>query len=696
MFETYYSILLIVFIIPVSFLISYLHYRGTSLSTFRKTTLILLRFLGFSLISILILFPVVRLIEYSFKENKDIVLIDNSLSMKIENRDSILKDKVSFFIQTLENNKRNYDIYLFSGSLIKKINKDDIFNIKYDSIENFKTNLDISIKEILEVEKENKINSINIFSDGIINDGYDLLSLNGVNVKLNFFLIGDTEQKKDLVLKEVLFNKYSYIFAEVPIVVRFSSYKLDKNVKINLYEEDKLIKSEYQNVTQDKSDYEIVFIVKSETEEIKKYKVEIEPDNSEITIKNNYRNFYIKFIPNKFNIMVLSGYPSPDLSFLKNQIQKIGNIKADYFTQKEGTSFYEGNFENLKGYSVVIFFGFPTVETQTVILEKLKKEIEKYGVPIFFFAMRKVDYEKLRYFENYLPFKINKTEATEISIKLKPVKNANVYYPFNFKNIENFPELTYNPSVIKQNPNSEVFLSAFNEVSPVFLISNTETNKSAAFCAYGLNNWRLNPKNVDYEPVFNSILINTISILYDYEKQKLITVTPLKDEFSRFENLILKVKLNPLALESGNIKLRIYNSENEIYPNLVKIDEYNLQSKLILEQKGDYFTEAYIENLDIPEARDYFRFYVNENNFEYNDTRAREDYLYRLSTFTNGVNLTNLNENDLSEIFKSEKQEEISFDYVKNIYLNYNPIYIIVIILLFSIEWFLRKKFNLP
>ncbi len=197
-----------------------------------------------------------------------------------------------------------------------------------------------------------------------------------------------------------------------------------------------------------------------------------------------------------------------------------------------------------------------------------------------------------------------------------------------------------------------------------------------------MNHWRLTSINYNYEPVFNSILVNSISTLYDYEKQKRIIVNPLRDEFSCFENSIINVKYNPSYEKAEDkINLHIYNSDVNIFPNIFKIDDYNFQARLRLEKVGDYYAEAYIENMDIPEAKDYFRFYINENNFEYNETRAREDYLNRLSNFTGGKNLTNLDENNLKNLFSFEIQEEGSFQYIKNIYLNYNPVYIIIVIL---------------
>jgi len=699
-FETYYSILFIILIIPLSFIISYFHYKNVELTKLKKYFLVLLRFLSLALILVLLLFPVIRLIEYIYKESKDIILIDNSLSLKLENRDSLLKVKVKDFVNILEDNNRDYDIFLFSGSLIKKISKDEVESINYDSIDNFKTNLDISLKEILDYEKDSKINTITIFSDGIINDGTNILGISGVNFKINYFLIGDRQQKPDLVLNELLYNKYSFISAYIPILVKFSSYNINKNVRINLYEEDKLVNYIYQNVTQDKIDYEVLFNIKSDIETIKRYNVDIEPDNMEITTKNNYRNFHIKFISNKFNILVLSGNPSPDFSFFKNQIQKIENIKADYLTQKDGVNFYEGNLNDFREYSCIVFWGFPTARTSQMILDKIKQEVEIYKTPLFFFAMGNVDYSKLKNFENYLPFIINSTESSEISIKLKPViqvnKNNSFNFKYNFSGIENFPPLFYKPNLITSKPNSDILLSSSNELSPVFLVSYTEKNKSAAFLAYGLNNWRLNPVNYNYEPVFNSVLVNTISALFDYEKQKRIIVEPIKDEFSLYENVIINVRLNPLKNKDDKVGLHIYNPNIDLYPSLKGIGEHNFESRFKLENKGDYYSEAYLENIDTPETKDYFRFYINENNFEYIETRAREDYLIRLSNITGGKDLSNLDNNDINDLFSVNSKDRNEIEYLKNIYLNYNPIYIIILILLFSLEWFLRKKFNLP
>ena len=72
-----------------------------------------------------------------------------------------------------------------------------------------------------------------------------------------------------------------------------------------------------------------------------KYKIEIEPLEDEITKKNNFNDFFIKYLNNKFKVLVIAGGPSPDLGYVSEELKRIRNFETTFLTQKSADAYYE-------------------------------------------------------------------------------------------------------------------------------------------------------------------------------------------------------------------------------------------------------------------------------------------------------------------------------------------------------------------
>ena len=91
------------------------------------------------------------------------------------------------------------------------------------------------------------------------------------------------------------------------------------------------------------------------------------------------------------------------------------------------------------------------------------------------------------------------------------------------------------------------------------------------------------------------------------------------------------------------------------------------------------------------------KFLVGNNNFEYLETQPDQMLLNEVASATGGKKLNGLSESEIQSVYEESgrnRSNEIlsskSFD------LNINPYYLGFIILFLSLEWFLRKRNNLP
>lgn len=701
-FKTDYSFLSIFAALLLAGLISYFYYRKSKLENSQKKIFTLLRFFSLFFIFSLLLSPAITFIKNTFENPVNVFLIDNSESLLIEKRDDKLKSLLSDKIKNLDAGNSENRYFLFSGNLYNEIKEKEFDTITFSGINNFNTDLTNSFYSLKEKISGSNLSSATVISDGIINSGGNpLTAARSLNIPVNYILTGDTVQKKDLVLKNIYYNKTVFIESNVPVNLEINSFNYDRNIKVNLYEEDKLIGYKDLKVDASQNNYNLNFNITSNIEKIAKYKVEIEGLDDEITLKNNYAEFFIKFVNNKFKVLVLAGGPSADFAFIKEEIQKIKNFETTFLTQKSATEFYENTMPDISGFDTYILIGFPTALTNQNILNEIKSSLDKENSSLMFFSSRNTDFKKLSILEDKLPFKVSSESDKEEETGIKSVskidneifKNQNLISPIN-----SFPNIFKTASVFSVNPSSETFLLMSRNSEPAFVIQNSEKNHSAAFLAYGMYKWRLNKEKNNAGEVLNYLLASSIVAITNKDGKKSFNAETTKPVYSKFEDVIFSARIVNFNLQGGEkIKVDIKGNGLEKSLELNKKDNRFYEGTINIPVEGnyDYNASLYSQNNLVESIQG--RFAIGENNFEYKLTRADNSLLNVLSNETGGRNFTGLNTNDINEAlnkFNDRNKSEIKLR--KNFELNVNPYFLGIIIFLLCLEWFLRKRNSLP
>lgn len=701
-FKTDYNFIFIPVIVLISFLISYFYYKNSKSEPLQKALFTSLRFLSVFSILLLFLSPVFSFIKDVLKDPVNVVFIDNSLSLTIENRQEELKQAVTEKIENSFQDNSENRYFLYSGNLGKEINEDEINSLTYSDKNNLRTNLTSSINSLGEQLRNKNLSSVTIISDGIINEGGNPFnSVKSLNSAFNYILIGDTIQKNDLLVKNVFYDKNVFKESNVPVKVEINSYNYDRNITVNLYEEDVLTDTKNINVTGGIISYEVSFTVRSDIETIKKYKVEIPAIENEITDKNNSEEFFIRFTDNKFKVLVLAGGPSPDLAFVKEEIGKIKNFETTFLTQKSATEFYEGTEPDLSLFDSYIFVSYPTGITNISILNRIKENIVKNNSSLIFIAGKNVDYKKLAILETNLPFKasgISEVEE-ETGIKSIIVTESEIFKSSGLlTSVNNFPNIFKTKTIFSINPSSETFLISSKNSEPVFVIENSNRNRSAAFLAYGFYRWRLNSKDNNSGEIFNYLISNSLIAITDKEKKNKFKLETTKPVYSKFENVKFNAQITNFDLKGGEyIKVNISGKEYKSELTLSKINNEFYNGDISIPVNGDYeFTgELFSGNTSVQSIKG--RFLIAEDNKEFKLTRSDNSILSSLAAETEGRNLTNQSSaeiknilNDLNEKSRSEYSARQNFEF------NINPYFLMFVIFLLCLEWFFRKRNNLP
>jgi hypothetical protein len=700
-FKSDYNFLFIPLMIAASSLAAYLYYKHSRLDSLKKTFLSSLRFLSVFFILLNLLSPVLSFIKNNIITPVNVFLVDNSLSITIEGRQENLNKILSKTESTVPGNSDNL-YYAFSDNLMNEIKGDELKSLNFSGKDNFNTNLTASLNSLQDILRNKYISSVTVISDGIINAGGNpLVAAKSMNVPFNYFLTGDTVQKKDVLIKNIFYNKKAFRESNVPVIAEINSYNIDRDIRISLFEDDKEVESKILNVNTGKNNYEVNFNVNSGTEAIKKYKVQAEQTDGEITYLNNSEEFFIKFTDNKFKVLVLAGGPNPDFAFLKEEILKVKNFEPTFLTQKSSGEFYEGTPENLDSYDSYILIGFPTSITNVSLLNEISEMTRKNKSSLLFFAGRNTDYKKLSVLEGQLPFRVISISESEEETGVKSVSNIDQSI---FKKAEiltsvnGYPNIFKTATVFAANSTAETILLSGRNSEPAFVIDNTSTGKCAAFLTYGFYKWRLNNQNNNSGDVLSFLITSSVLALTDKESKNKFNIETTKPVYSPFQNVKFDAVIGNYELKGNEIiKIRISGGEYKSELNLLRQNNKIFTGEINIPVKGNYDYTAELFSGDKSEQEIRGKFIVDDDNFEFKTTKADNSVLSVLSAETGGKNFTNLGEGDINSFLKeinSKSKSEIKS--LSSIEFNTNPYFLYALIFLLCLEWFFRKRNNLP
>lgn len=699
--NTEYNILYFLVSTAIAIIISFFFYRKTNIPFTSKILLISLRTAGILLVFVLLIFSYITIKNKQAVKPVNIFLIDNSYSISLGNGNNDIVKSFDIF-KSLENSNAENKFYIFANDMISEIPDKHLPDTSEIKTGRDGTNLTGTIESISKSFEDRKISSINIISDGLINKGGNPFSaIMQTNAMVNYYLTGDTIQRNDLSVKNVFFNKTSYAGSNTQILAEINSYNYDKDVKINLFEDDIKIQDKDIKVSKELNQYNVRFDIKSGNEGIKKYKIEIAREPDELTEKNNSEEFFINYISNKFKILVISGNPSPDFAYLKGTIQSTENLEASFFTQKAAGVFYEGQIPSMEGFNILLLINFPDAATDVNFLEKLNGELGNINLPVFFITGSNTDYERLKIIENYLPFTISDSKGTEEKASIKFINDIsqNKINVFNFgKSINNIPEIFIPGITVTPKSGVQTILYSGKLSKPVLFYSESEKIKAASLLGYGFYKWRLNSSNTESKELLGNILKGITINIGDKEKSKKITINTEEQEFSPYEEIKINGTIN-LSNPNGSesVKLQIYNNNISKEVQVTKSSVNSFFANIIGMQNGEYYIKCTLFENGTETGNDIKKILVKESNREFKETVADAKLLNELSNKTGGSRITNDNINEIKDkIYNKNQTDETITNSDSKLFLNSSIFILALMIVIFAIEWFLRKRLNLP
>ena len=693
----------LVIILVIGFTIFVYRYTVPNISRLKKVLLVVVRSLTLALLLLAIFEPTLTIIKKNILRPITLFFVDNSRSILV-NDGSDKDKKILNIVNELKQTDLIRNTYLNSfGSRITELNSDSLEKI---SFKEGSTNFSNIFENI--ANDKNNVSAAVILSDGVITDGSNpIYAAEKIGIPVFTVGFGDTTKRKDMAIKNVLYNEF--IYAETPTTLTSAIVNegfANRTIDLSFYEHDLLLHQ--QNITLSSDGIQTIQLSYTpKTSGEKKLALSLSGIEGEYSKANNRKVFYINVLSNKVKVLLLAGSPSSDLSFIINTLLTDNNLSVNSITQIGNNKYLEKNNREklLDSVDVLVLIGFPSKETSPELLNKTASLISEKNIPYFFVLSGSTDFTKLNQIKKDLPFVPNNVGNNFLEVQPN-VSSDQSKNPL-LQNKSSDPIAAWNNLPPVYQPFSDFIPKPESEIVAKVKMNNIPTNKplllsrrlgnkrSIAVLAKDIWKWKLQTALKDQD-VFDRFVLNCIRWLNSPDDKKRVQIKTVKKLFSLGEEVEFTAQIyddafNPVS--DAEVKVKVKNDKDKFELNLNSLGNGLYEGVLQANKPGNYsfIGEAKLNNKLL--GNDNGLFNIGEIDIEMMDPGIDYEFLNTLANISGGKyfdpdqykTLFNL----LSDLNNKSSKEKID---TKEYSLWSNEFLMIAIILLFGIEWFVRKR----
>ena len=678
-------------------------YTVPNITTAKKIILIIIRSLSLVLLLLAIFEPTLTIVKTNILKPIVLFFVDNSKSILVN--DGFEKDKK---ILNIVDELKQTD--LINSTELKSFGS-KIFDLSPDSLDKHTFNegsTNFSNIFTQTANDKNNISAVVIISDGVITDGSNPIYMaEKSGIPVYTVGVGDTAKRKDIEIKNVIYNEF--IYAETPTILNAAIINegfANKIISLSLYENDLLL--EQQNITLSADgvqNFQLNYAPESSGE--KKIAISLSTIEGEFSKANNKKVFYINVLSNKVRILLLAGSSSSDLSFIKNTLLTDNNLSVNSITQIGINEYLEKNNREklLDSADVLLLIGFPSKEAAPELLKKVTSLISEKNVPYLFVLSGSIDFGKLNQLKKDLPFVVNNIGNSYLEVQPGVPSDQSKNPLLQNKSTEpviawnNLPPVLQPFSDFTSKPESEIVAKVkINNIltnKPLILTRRLGNQRSIAVLANNIWKWKLQTALKDQD-VFDRFILNSIRWLNSPDNKKRIQIRTVNKLFSLGEEVEFTAQIYDDAFNTvsdAEVTVKVKNEKDKFELNLNSLGNGLYEGVLQTNKPGNYsfVGEAKLNNKLL--GNDNGLFNIGEIDIEMMNPGMDYEFLNTLANVSGGKYfnpdqykaLFNL----LSDLNNKSAKEKID---TKEFSLWSNEFLMIAIILLFGVEWFVRKR----
>ena len=519
--------------------------------------------------------------------------------------------------------------------------------------------------------------------------------------------VGDTSEQKDILIRKVLTNEITYVGTKVPVHVMVHSAGFGgEHVQVSLRQGTAILDEKSLVLEPGTRDYLVPLSFIPEKEGTQKYEAEISQLPGELASQNNRMSFFTKVLKSKLHVTLIAGSPSQDVACIQDILTNDKNIEVKTFIERENGRFYEGELtaQGLADIDCLVLVGFPTSRSSSqssqVVLDAEK--------PLLTLLSRTMNFDKLQTLDPILPFSAGSVDGNELQVFANIPERQRNNPILKIGNAANsldvwskLPPVFQPKGIFRAKVESEILATVrFQSVllnDPFIIIRNVNRKKSVSVLGYGLWRWSmLSSSGSGTEKVLEGFLGNTIRWLTTQEDARRIVVQPSKHIFTtqdavEFTAQVYDDSFQPL--DDAQIEVRVQRG-NEMSPLVLNpLNSGQYQGVYDRLSEGEYKFEATVKVNSTLIGEDQGAFSVGGFNAEYLETRMNMPLLQQIAAQTGGQYYES---NEISSLLHDVtslpnfKPRDVSKSAEIEIW---NSRWMLaLVIFVFALEWFLRKR----
>lgn len=669
----------------------------SSIPTWKRRLLILLRASALLILALLLLNPFLTFENIETEKPQIYVYLDNSQSVDVERGNYEGLETYEQILEDLENSLNpayGYSFQLFGESIQEGAAVTGSENV---------TNLQSVIDHISQNQGE-FVASI-LLSDGIFTQGRDpTFSAQNLSVPIFTIPLGDTTEVRDVRISDIDYNRLSYTntLERIRVEVQQDGYG-EENAVVQLLEDGDLIQSEEIRFTESTSSHLVEFEVEMTEEGFYDFTVNIPVLENEFDERNNRESFMIEVLDDKTAIFSLAFEVHPDIGAIRRLIasdQQNELIQSNWLRDNRFSGVDPRELESDP--DLIILHGLP--DENDSVFDWITDQNE---IPVLIFQMPQ-SLQKINSFSEMNPpvSRINNAGSV-LDIHLNNTRElySHPLLEFDIVDFRRFPTLKALRGNYQLNTISELLLEAeYQRVEtdiPVLVVQSGALRRMALVNAYGWNRFELSA-NEDINNFYSDFFTSLISWTTTSPDQRNLTLEPVKDTFTDSESVRIRANLvnesnDPepdatveiVTTEAGSDEQQTFRMRS------TGGGDYNVDIGSFPE--GLYQVEGTARKGDRLIGQAETRFTVSESSLEFVNTKRNDRVLEQLATRTGGLFLSDFEISEMFNLLSEENRDEI----VETIssetrYIHDLLFWFILVILLLSAEWIIRRTVSLP
>ncbi len=639
------------------------------------------------LLAFLLLSPIIRQVNNIYEKPVFVVLLDNSVSVS-ETTDSVSRYNLVLSLQALQQSLHDKGYAVEQKTLSGETATQPVFNAPSSDLQG-------ALRKVANQYEGKTVAGVLLVSDGIYNSGLSPLYA-AHHFPVYTLGVGDTAQRQDIAIKDVVYNKIAYQGNKFPIraEVLVKGFP-NEPITISLIRGGRVPEKQTKNSGNDQL-VVAEFNASADEQGIQRYEVQVETKPTEKNIRNNKATAFIDVVEGKKKIVVVASAPHPDIKALRAIIDK--NTNYEFILHIPETE--ETSPKNLQPSEIdlAVFHQSPDKRGRT---RELFQRFASGKTSMFVVVGAQTDLNVLAQHNVPLKFEQQPRQYDDVMPVVNPAFTHFMLSPEANTVFAGFPPV-WVPFGRMQVPLSVTTLlsqriGSITTEKPLLWMDTQNERKTAVMLGEGFWQWRLeeyskNENTNAFDEVFGK-LIQYLSTTDDRNKFKSY---PLQQQFSDTEAVVFESQVYNDIYEPvfGNrIDLEITDDAGKKYAYNYVISPGNARYQIGGLPEGIYkYTARTVMNAKTESVRG--QFLVTAQQAELQNLTADFDLLRGLSAATGGrfygMAETEKMQHDLTTAeARSVIHSEEKFDNLLNL-----KWFFFLLLALVTAEWFLRKFYG--